>query len=251
MATTADQEKWFSTAVGRGMNPDGMYGYQCKDVVDDMCVFLWGNWQNTITPGDAWQIYPKANRTYFDALPAGATMQRGDVVDWNQNMGGGAGHIAVVTEPLGTGFRVLEQNGLLVRYDTYGNVIDPGKPAYVATYSNRSNIIGILRPKLTQSGGNVSQYTTTADDAKAVFTYWLGDSTSGRWNEWVGQPLDVTVKLVSTSQEAQNYAATRNAYPTRVVDLESQLAAAQASQGSDTKYKDLQSAVKTIKELLK
>lgn len=203
MATTADLERWFSTAVGRGMNPDGKFGYQCKDVPDDMCAFLYGSWVNTIRPGNAKDVFPIANRDYFEALPANTPLKRGDIICWNGNMGGGFGHIAVVTNILsGSSFLVLEQDGGTVKYDAIGKVINNGRPAYLNQYNNRNNVMGILRPRLANVAPQEVPMNTTRADIEMMFITCLGRSGG---NEWDGQPFDVAWRGISQSEEAVAY----------------------------------------------
>lgn len=198
MATTADLERWFSTAVGRGMNPDKTYGFQCKDVIDDMCLALWGSWVGTITPGNANQVYATSNPAYFEKLGANVALKRGDVVCWNGNVGGGYGHIAVVTSP-GNTYQVIEQNG-------FTNT----RPAYIASYSTRNNVMGVLRPKLANvAPQEVPVARTTNSDVEVMFQTFLG-RTAAPGFEWAGQDFDVAFRGISGSAEAQAYRRSLN-----------------------------------------
>src|ERR1044072_6342546 len=111
-------ESWIDGAVGRGMNPDGAYGYQCKDVADDYVIALFGDWVNTLRPGDAKDVFDNSSPDFFEKIrndpnDPNQTPVRGDLMCWNANMGGGAGHIAFVEGAGPNGFDVIEQNGLL------------------------------------------------------------------------------------------------------------------------------------------
>lgn len=193
MATTADLERWFSTAVGRGMNPDKTYGYQCQDVIDDLCIALWGNWVNTITPGNANQVYATSNPNYFEKLAANVALKRGDVICWKEVPGNIYGHIAVVETP-GNTFRVIEQNG-------FTNT----RPAYLATYSNRNNVMGVLRPKLTNvAPQEILMAKTTNSDVETMFQTLLGRTAAPAY-EWAGQDFDVAFRGIAGSPEAQAY----------------------------------------------
>jgi hypothetical protein len=142
------------------MNPDKTYGYQCKDVIDDyvMAIFPGTSWVNTIRPGDAKVCFDNSNPEYFEKIrySQGLIPRRGDIIVWNGNLGGGAGHIAVIEGASASGFDVIEQNGLWVTYDANGNVINPGKPAYRQHYTNYGNVIGTLRPKLNDNQGTTA-----------------------------------------------------------------------------------------------
>ena len=193
MATTADLERWFSTAVGRGMNPDKTYGFQCKDVIDDMCLALWGSWVNTITPGNANQVYATSNGNYFEKLPANVALKRGDVVCWKEVLGNTFGHIAVVETP-GSTYRVIEQNG-------FTNT----RPAYIASYSTRNNVMGVLRPKLANVAPQEAPVAKTSkDDTELMFQVFLGRTAAPSF-EWAGQEFDVAFRGISGSPEAQAY----------------------------------------------
>lgn len=191
MATTADLERWFSTAVGRGMNPDGTFGFQCKDVVDDLCVAIWGSWVNTITPGNANQVYARSNGNYFEKLPANTALRRGDIVCWQEVKGNEYGHIAVVTGVNGSTFTVIEQNG-------FTNT----RPAYIASYSTRNNVMGVLRPKLSNPTPKEAPMVTTRSDIDMMFLTCLGRPGG---NEWDGQAFDVAWRGISGSEEAVAY----------------------------------------------
>lgn len=125
------------------MNPDGAYGYQCKDVADDYCLALFGSWVDTIRPGDAKFAYYNASPDYFEKVentPEGVP-PRGAIICWNGSMGGGFGHIAVVLRADKNSFDVVEQNGFTKT-----------RPAYEASYSTYQHVIGWLIPK----GGDVT-----------------------------------------------------------------------------------------------
>lgn len=109
-------EEWFKNAVGRGMNPDNAYGYQCKDVADDYCIHLFGNWQNTIRPANAKDAYGRASDEFFVKIPNNLNdkhliPQRGDIIVWGASQANPYGHIAVVESADTTGATVIEQDG--------------------------------------------------------------------------------------------------------------------------------------------
>lgn len=109
-------DEWFKTAVGRGMNPDKAYGYQCKDVADDYCIYLFGNWQNTIRPADAKNAFAGSNPDYFVKIANNLNdpnliPQRGDIIVWGASRANPYGHIAVVESADKSGATVIEQDG--------------------------------------------------------------------------------------------------------------------------------------------
>lgn len=134
-------EQWFKGAVGRGMNPDKAYGYQCKDVADDYCLKLFGNWVGTIRPGNAKVAFANSNADFFVKVKNNPrdpkqVPPRGAIIVWNGNMGGGLGHIAVVTSAKPNGFDVVQQDG-------FRNT----KPAHKAHFASYAHVIGWLIPK--------------------------------------------------------------------------------------------------------
>lgn len=109
-------DEWFKTAVGRGMNPDKAYGYQCKDVADDYCIYLFGNWQNTIRPADAKDAFARSNPEFFVKIANNLNdpnliPQRGDIIIWGASRTNPYGHIAVVESADKSGATVIEQDG--------------------------------------------------------------------------------------------------------------------------------------------
>lgn len=109
-------DEWFKTAVGRGMNPDKAYGYQCKDVADDYCIYLFGNWQNTIRPADAKDAFARSNPDYFVKIANNLNdpnliPQRGDIIIWGASRANPYGHIAVVESADKSSATVIEQDG--------------------------------------------------------------------------------------------------------------------------------------------
>jgi len=146
-ATKAAQDAWFASALGRYMDPDGMYGYQCVDVADDYCIALFGNWQNTIGGCTyAKELFDGASSVYFtkivdDHVTAGLIPQHGDIIVY----GGTYGHVAVVDSADTGNVYVFQQNG-----DGQGATT----PCKRGTLSY-NNSIGWLRPKLDNSGGSI------------------------------------------------------------------------------------------------
>jgi hypothetical protein len=116
MSTKAKQDAWFATAVGKYMNPDKMYGYQCKDVADDYCIALWGDWVNTVRPGNGKDVFANANPAYFTKIannpkdPAQIPAY-GDIINWGYSKAVPEGHVAVVVSATQSRVTVIQQDG--------------------------------------------------------------------------------------------------------------------------------------------
>lgn len=140
-------ENWLKTAIGKSLDPDRTYGLQCKDVIDDYAMALWPgkSWIETVKPViGAKSVYNAAPEAFWfktlnDPHNTNQVPQRGDVIVWNGNLGGGDGHIAVVLSAGANGFTVIEQDGF------------KKVPAYQKFYSNYSNVIGWMTPRINQA----------------------------------------------------------------------------------------------------
>jgi hypothetical protein len=190
------------------MNPDKTYGNQCKDVIDDyvMAIFPGTSWVNTIRPGDAKVCFENSNPDYFEKIrySPGLVPRRGDIIVWNGNLGAGAGHIAVIEGGSASAFDVIEQNGLWVKYDAAGKVIDPGKPAYRQHYSNYGNVIGILRPRLNDNQGE-QDMLNNPDDVKDLYLTLLGrPAADSEAKSWTGKSWHDVYYGIKDSQEARD-----------------------------------------------
>src|SRR5690554_1579514 len=111
-ATKAKQDKWLASAAGRYMNPDNAYGYQCKDVADDYCIALFGNWVNTVRPGNGKDVFNNANSTYFTKIKNNPNdpnqlPKRGDIINWGASKAVPEGHVAVVLSATTSGVTVV------------------------------------------------------------------------------------------------------------------------------------------------
>lgn len=150
MSTVEIQKNFLDTATGKYFDPDGSYGFQCKDVIDAYCIALWGNWQNTIRPGNANECWNGANTEYFEKIEnkvgdLNNFPQYGDVIIWGGDSFNPYGHIAIAVWASAYSMRVLQQNG-----NGRANT-----PAEIATLGydqpGTGGVIGWLRPKLTGS----------------------------------------------------------------------------------------------------
>lgn len=125
---------------GKAVDYDGGYGVQCVDLIklyaDKVFNLKFGKF------GDAHAYYDnfeniKTLRDNFDKIPNTPKFvpQKGDIIVWNKNRGGGCGHIAICNG-IGT-------TGYFCSYDQNWN----GKKAMQLVKHSYSNVYGVLRPK--------------------------------------------------------------------------------------------------------
>ena len=92
--------------------------HNCKDVIDDYCLWLFNDWVNTIRPANAREAFANSNEEYFEKIvnnPNDPNLipQRGDIIIWGAMSGNPYGHIAVVAGADANGVDVIEQDGFL------------------------------------------------------------------------------------------------------------------------------------------
>jgi uncharacterized protein YdeI (BOF family) len=140
-------QSWLDNAVGRGMDTDGYFGYQCKDVVNDYLDYL--GMHNAIDPGDASQaFYGGYNADKLDKISNTPTNfpQPGAILCFSYN------HIGVVLSADVNSFTLIEQNGNLASWTNeapYGShVTNMGAPAYTHVYPNYNSVVGWFMPIL-------------------------------------------------------------------------------------------------------
>jgi hypothetical protein len=147
-ATTLDQRIFIETAIAKFFNPDGMYDFQCKDLIDAYCLWLFGNWTNTIRPGNANECFDNANPQYFEKIrndpnDPNQVPQYGDIVmsagDWLNKFG----HIWINVWANQNLMSVLQQN-----VGGYANTPTQAGTLYYDQLGT-GPVIGWLRPKLT------------------------------------------------------------------------------------------------------
>lgn len=117
-ATKAAMDQWLAGAVGQWFNPDNAYGFQCKDTIDAYCITLFGNWQNTIRPGNGKDAFNNANPAFFTKIlnnwqDPHLIPQRGDIIVYGASRAVPEGHIAVVEAADQYGATVIQQDGYL------------------------------------------------------------------------------------------------------------------------------------------
>ncbi|QOP66151.1 endolysin [Arthrobacter phage DanielleIgnace] len=155
-ATVQYQKEFIDTAVGKYFDPDGMYKYQCKDLIDAMCIWLWGDWINTISPGNANQVRHTYNPEYFDWIPnvvgdPNSFPQFGDVGIGEGDASNPAGHIWIVLRADFYSMLVLQQN--------VGGMADRPAEIGILGYDQPGvgPVLGWLRPKLSGASFQPSQ----------------------------------------------------------------------------------------------
>ena len=106
------------------------------------CVGLVSVWMDTLNIPHVWghakDLFNNAPEAYFTKIKNSLDkfVKAGDIVVWNNNMGGGFGHTAIATgKNNGDAFEVLEQNNPLY------------SPVRLYTYKDYTNVIGWLVPK--------------------------------------------------------------------------------------------------------
>lgn len=128
--------------LGRAVDYDHVYGYQCVDLILEYLKEDYGIpsgvWGNAI---DYWNNPSPALLAHFDKVPGSAANQ-GDIVVFNGLAGNPYGHIGICDSEDGTNVTILEQNGSGTNSGsgTGGNAIRTRAIA-------RSRVAGVLRPK--------------------------------------------------------------------------------------------------------
>jgi lysozyme len=152
MADFKEARAFVESAPGKYFDPDRMYRYQCKDLVDAYCDHLWGidASKYTIRPGNANECWHGYNPQYFDRIDnvvgdLNSYPQPGDVGIAMGDKYNEHGHIWVVVKADGYSMLALQQNG-------DGTANGPAELA-VLSYDQpgMGPVIGWLRPKLTGS----------------------------------------------------------------------------------------------------
>lgn len=158
-ANTATVEQFLKTPVGTKIDADRAYGYQCKDVADAYALALFGDWVNTVRPGNGKDVFNNASPTYFTKVannPADPNQvpPRGAIINWGWSAAVPEGHVAVVMAADAQGVTVLEQDG----YTQRG--VQVVRHGY--TLPNGAIVIGWLVPKLVEA--RPTQCKVTAGD---------------------------------------------------------------------------------------
>lgn len=133
---------------GKGVDFDGYYGFQCMDLYQQYNKEVVGGPHIPANASEVWSNYPKDLYTKIENEPNNFP-NLGDVVIWNNQAGGGFGHIAVCVDANSSFFTSFDQNW------------PPGSVSHLQSH-NYNNVLGWLRPK-TLSGiiEDMPQYLQT------------------------------------------------------------------------------------------
>ena len=148
-------DAWLASAVGRRMNPDGRYGLQCVDAVDQYAEDLFGvPWPQSVGGvSGARQLLDAAPDEYWERIDYyhGFTPQRGDVLVFAGDSLNQWGHTAVVESADNVGINVIQQDGFAPPTRFVDGAYYSDKPAHRArlAYSDRGTgrLSGVLRPR--------------------------------------------------------------------------------------------------------
>lgn len=154
--------QWIANAPGRRIDVDGAYGLQCKDVIDDYCLWLFNDWQNTIRPANAKEAFANSNGDFFEKIlnnmsDPNLLPQRGDIIIWGAMVGNPYGHIAVVLGADLNGVDVIEQDGFAQT---------PARTIRRPWIISGGPVIGWLRPRPEHIIGYVAPQTISPTDRK-------------------------------------------------------------------------------------
>lgn len=133
---------------GKGVDFDGWYGFQCMDLYQQYNKEVVGGPHIPANASDVWTNYPVNLYQRITNEPNNFP-NPGDVVIWNNNVGGGYGHIAVVVDATSISFTSFDQNW------------PPGSVSHLQNH-NYNNVLGWLRPQngiITPSGEIMNDQT--------------------------------------------------------------------------------------------
>ena len=112
MKTLKQADNYIKKAIGKGIDFDGQYGYQCADLsvdymyyITDKKVRMWGNAKDLINNDF------KGLATVYKNTPS-FLAKKGDVFVMGANRGGGYGHTGIVVSATLNTITVIEQNWL-------------------------------------------------------------------------------------------------------------------------------------------
>ncbi len=116
MATLQEALAWLDAAVGKFWNPDNAHGYQCKDLPDAYCLYLWGNWVDTVRPGDGKDVFGNSNAEYFikvanDPSNPAQLPPPGSILSFAGSAAVPEGHTAITESADAAGVNVFQMDG--------------------------------------------------------------------------------------------------------------------------------------------
>ena len=104
-------DEFIKKYTGKGIDFDGAFGNQCVDLYRQYCKEVLNFSQSPPVRGaaDIWDSYLKGCFTRIANTPNGIP-DKGDIIIWSKNTGGGYGHVAVFVEGTIGSFRSFDQN---------------------------------------------------------------------------------------------------------------------------------------------
>ena len=174
---------------GKSIDYDGTYGVQCVDLIKLYVEKVFGVSAGSASWGNAKYYYTNTpaklkNITTKIANTASFVPKKGDIMVWNGNVGGGAGHVAICTgEGTTSYFYSYDQNwnGKAMHkvkhdYDNVYGVLRPKDQSKIVTASKSSG--GFVSPKTWTNGStNETVYTQSnlADKVGTVYARGKAD----------------------------------------------------------------------------
>lgn len=148
------RNRWYWYGLKRGIDTDGYYGFQCKDLVNAYSIWL----GRPFTAGNAEALWRVPQNPWWTRVAPNKTPKIGDVFimwygayvwDGKRNVWMQFGHTGLVRNVYDKTFRNLAQNWV------NSNLNSGSPPAWVINSRNSTavqyGIRGYLRPKLTTS----------------------------------------------------------------------------------------------------
>lgn len=163
MSTPTTILEWLASAEGVGMNPDGHYGLQCVDLVDQYAQDIFGvPWSQCVGGvSGARQLLDVAPDAYWirtDNSPdPNVIPSKGDVVVFAGSAINEWGHTAVVDSADASGMWVIQQDGFAAPLIWADGNWYSGKPAHRAWLGYSSNGTGPISGWLTPRSNMLAQ----------------------------------------------------------------------------------------------
>ena len=169
MKTLKQADNYIKKAIGKGIDFDGQYGYQCADLsvdymyyITDKKVRMWGNAKDLINNDF------KGLATVYKNTPS-FLAKKGDVFVMGANRGGGYGHTGIVVSATLNSITVIEQNWL-GGGATFSEVTTKRTHGY-------DKEMWFIRPKFAKSKKSTSKKTTakkSTSKSKKTWTFTVG-----------------------------------------------------------------------------
>ena len=177
-------DQFVNTYLGKSSDYDGAYGVQCTDLIKLYVDKVFGVSAGSASWGNAKYYYTNTptklkNITTKIANTASFVPKKGDIMVWNGNVGGGAGHVAICTGEGTTSY--------FYSYDQNWN----GKAMHKVKH-DYDNVYGVLRPKdQSKITGNSSSGSSSSSANYVSPKTW----TNGSTNEVVYETSNLKTKL--------------------------------------------------------